>query len=110
VSHRREFERETSLDDTVRELPALSEEAGELKWRQQVNKSFEGVSEKLNRIEIRLTKIEERQLSRQTVAEIAQKEIAVLSSKLETLSRIVWGMGGAVGSAVVVIAATKLFK
>jgi hypothetical protein len=98
------------LEGTVRNLHVLAEAPGELRFRQGVAASFEKVTDKLSRIEIRLTKIEERMLSRSTVAEIAQKEIAVLTNKVETLNRMVWGLLGAGGSGLILLAITKVFK
>ena len=110
MSRRNEWEPPIELDETVRQLPTLSQEPGELRWRESVNKSFQGVSDKLGKIDVRLARIEERQLSRTTVAEIAKKEVEVIANEVKTLSRIVWGMAGAAGSGILVLAIAKLFK
>jgi hypothetical protein len=110
MSRRNEWEPPVELEETVRGLPALAQEAGELRWRESVNKSFQGVSDKLGKIDVRLARIEERQLSRTTVAEIAKKEVEVIANEVKTLSRIVWGMAGAAGSGILVLAIAKLFK
>ena len=113
MTKRRDYEPPEDLGDTVRALPQLSEEPGELRWRQQVNKSFEGVSTKLSSIDGRLIKIEAKQLSTGEVAAIAQKEMAVLVSKVDTLSHIVYGTAGAVATAIltgVVAIAIKVLK
>lgn len=89
------------LDATVRNLRVLSEAPGDLRFRQSVAASFEKVTEKLQRIEIRLAKIEERMLPRMEVAKIARGELAVLESKVDTLNRIVWGLCGAFAVAVI---------
>lgn len=99
----------SNLDDTVRNLKVLSEAPGDLRFRQNIAASFEKVSEKLSKIETRLTRIEERLIPRTDIAIIAQKEMAVLASKVETLSRVVWGSLGASGSALVILAVSKVF-
>ncbi len=100
----------SDLDETVRNLRVLSEAPGDLRFRQSIAASFEKVTDKLQRIEVRLTKIEERMLPRAEVAKIAKTEIQVLESKVETLNRIVYGLCGAFGVTLIGIAMARVFK
>lgn len=109
MANRNEWEPPVDLDETVRNLKAFTVEPGELGFRQSVANGFEGVNGRLGKIDVRLARMEERQLSRATVAEIAKKEIEVLESKVETLNRVVWGMAGAVSTAIIVLAVAKVF-
>lgn len=99
----------SDLDETVRNLRVLADAPGDLRFRQNIAASFEKVTDKLARIETRLTRIEERMIPRKDIAEIAQKEMQVLANKVETLSRMMWGLVGAAGSALVVLAISKVF-
>lgn len=97
------------LDATVRNMRALSERPGEISFRMSIAGGFEKVTDRLNKIEVRLARIDERQLNRTTVAEIARKECEPLQRDIATLSRIVWGLAGAVGTALAVLAISRLF-
>lgn len=102
---------ETSdLDETVRSLRVLAEAPGDLRFRQAIGASFEKVTDKLQRIEVELTKIRERMLSRTQVTDITKTEIKVLENKVETLNRIVWGLCGAVAVTLVGLAMARIFK
>jgi hypothetical protein len=89
-----------SLDDTVKVMRRRISDPmpGELQFRQDVAAGFEKVDSKLGKIDVRLARIEERQLSRSTVAEIARTEMAVLANKVDTLSKIVYALGGMVAT------------
>lgn len=100
---------DSDLDETVRNLRVLSEAPGDLRFRQNIAASFEKVTDKLAKIETRLARIEERQIPRKDIAEIAQKEMQVLVSKVETLSRMVWGLAGASGTGLILLAISKVF-
>ena len=97
------------LDETVRNLRILADSPGDLRYRQQVANSLEVVSGRLNKIDVKLARIEERQIPRVDIALIAQKEMEALNAKVETLSRIVWGLCGAFGTALIVLAVSKVF-
>lgn len=97
------------LEATVRNLRILSERPSDLSFRQNIASSFEKVTDRLTKIEVRLARIEERTMSRTTVAEIVRKEIEPFERDIQTLSRIVWGLTGALGTALAVLAVTRIF-
>lgn len=98
------------LEDTVRNLRVLTDAPGELRYRQAVSASLDKVTDKLSRHEKALTLLKERQLSRIQVAAIVKQETAVLETKVETLSRMCWGLAGAAGVAIIGLVLTKVFK
>ncbi len=104
----------SDLNDTVRNLRVLAEAPGDLRFRQSIATSFEKVTDKLQRIEVELAKFRERLLSRTDVTNIARTELQVLENKVDMLNRIVWGLCGAFGIAlvggVVGIAIARIFK
>jgi hypothetical protein len=97
------------LDQTVRNLRTLSERPGELSFRQNIASAFDKVNDRLGKIEVRLARIDERQINRTTVAEIVRKEIEPIQRDVTTQGRIIWGLAGASGTALVVLAIAKLF-
>lgn len=101
---------DSDLDDTVRNLRVLADAPGDLRFRQGIAASFGKVNDKLQKIELRLARIDERQLSRTTVAEMVKTEQKVLESKIETLNKIVWGLCGASGVTLIGIILAKVFK
>lgn len=100
---------DTDLDETVRNLHVLAEAPGDLRFRQNIAASFEKVTEKLQRIDTRLARIEERQIPRKDIAEIAQKEMAVLVEKVDKLSKLVYGLCGAFATALIAILVARAF-
>lgn len=89
------------LDATVRNIRAFADRPGDLQFRRSIGDSFEGVTNRLGKIDVRLARIEERQLNRVTVAEMVRKEIEPLQRDYDTLSRMVWGVVGAAGTAII---------
>lgn len=94
-----------SLDDTVRVMRTHTSERARdrerempdpgLRFRQDVAAGFEKVAERLGKIEVRLARIDERQLPRATITDIAKTEMAVTVDRLDRLSSIVYGLCGA---------------
>jgi hypothetical protein len=97
------------LDATVRNLRTFADRPGDLSFRQSIAGGFEKVTDRLGKIEVRLARIDERQMSRTTVAEIVQKEIAPYVEKVATLSNVVWGLSGAIATALVALGVSRLF-
>jgi hypothetical protein len=109
VAKRHEFEGELDLDDTVRGMRTLTDSPGEREWREKVADGFGGIGKRLSRIDGRLIRIEERQLSRINVADMIKTELKVFDEKLSTISRILWGSFGAIGAALVILAISRVF-
>jgi hypothetical protein len=103
-------EDDASLDDTVRNLRILADAPGDLRFRQNIVSTFNTVSKNLHRLEIRVVKLEDKQIPRIDVAAIAKKEIEVLENKVDTLSKMVWGLGGAIAAGLITIMLARIFK
>lgn len=97
------------LDATVRNLRTFAERPGELSFRQSIAGGFERVNDRLGKIDVRLARIDERQLSRTTVAEICRAETEPLKRDVATLSRMVWGLASAGGTAFIGLILWKVF-
>jgi hypothetical protein len=99
---------EEDLDGTVRNLRVLSDSKGELEYRRQVASGFDKISDRLGRIDVRLAKIDERLISRTTVAEIVKTEMAPYINDLARIEKILWGTIGTFFGTVIVTAVTIL--
>ena len=101
------------LDESTRRIRILAERSGDLTFRQSIAGGFEKVNDRLGKIDTRLARIEERQIPRKDVAEIARTEFRAdmekLTAKYENLARIVYGLAGVAGSAIVGLAVEKVF-
>ena len=97
------------LDDTLRHMRALTDRPGDLSFRQSIATAFDRVTDRLGKIEVRLARIDERQLSRTTIAEMIQKELKPYADAQTRLEKVVWGLCGAVGTALVTLAVTRVF-
>jgi hypothetical protein len=96
------------LDGTVRNLRALSDTKGELDFRKQTANGFDRISDRLGKIDIRLAKIDERLISRTTVAEIVQKEMDSTIKDVARIEKIMWGTIGTFLGTIVVTVVTIL--
>ena len=84
---------------------------GDLKFRQSVAASFRHLDGKLGKIDVRLAKIDERQLSRVTIAEMIQKEMAPLAKDMGRIEKLVWGgLGTFLGAIIIGIVGIALAR
>jgi hypothetical protein len=102
-------ETDTDLEATVRNMRALSSVPGDLSVRQSIAGGFVTVNDRLGKIDVRLARIDERQINRTTVAEICRTEMASLKRDVEFLNRMVWGIAASVGTALVGLLFFKIF-
>lgn len=102
----------SDLTETTRRMKVLAESPGELRFRQEVASGFEKVNTRLGAIDVRLARIEERQLSRVDVAGIAKTEIEAkfgrLENRVQTLQAFVWLNLGAFITAMMVVIVSKI--
>jgi hypothetical protein len=81
------------------------------KFRNGVASSFRHLDSKLAKINERLARIDERQLSRVTIAEMIQKEIAPLVKDVGRIEKLVWGgLGTFLGAIIIGIVGIALAR
>lgn len=85
--------------------------SGESKFRRDVQANFRHLESKLGKIDVRLAKIDERQLSRVSVAEMIQKEIAPLVKDVGRIEKLLWGgLGTFLGAIIIGIVGIALAR
>jgi hypothetical protein len=97
------------LDATVRNLRTFADRPGDISFRQSIAGGFEKVNDRLGKIDVRLARIDERQINRTTVAEIVRTEVKSIEKDVNRLESMVWAIAGAGGTAVLGVITYKLF-
>ena len=93
---------EETGEHALRTVDAYAQVQGDLKFRQSVASSFRHLDNKLQKIDVRLAKIDERQLSRTSIAEMIQKEMQPLIKDMGRIEKLVWGGLGTFLGAIII--------